>query len=145
MRWVLDASVMIKWALPERREAGTAQAEAFLHAFTRRSVDLLEPPHWLAEVAAVVSRLAPAQASEITALLHALEVPVHAEVDAYLAAVELSVRHNHHLFDTLYHGVALACPDTVLVTADEAYLRRARSAGRVMSLAAASDVAFGPS
>jgi predicted nucleic acid-binding protein len=145
MRWVLDASVMIKWALPERREAGTAQAEAFLHAFTSRSVELLEPPHWLAEVAAVVSRLAPEQASEITALLHALEVPVYAEADAYLAAVELSVRHRHHLFDTLYHGVALACPDTVLVTADEAYLRRARSAGRIVRLAAASDLAFGPS
>lgn len=142
MRWVLDASVLVKWALPERREAGTAEADAFLRGFAGRSIELVEPPHWLTEVAGVVSRLAPERAAEITGFLYALEIPVYAEVGAYLAAVDLAVRHRHHLFDTLYHGVALASPDTVLVTADDVYLRRARRAGRIVSLADASAMAF---
>lgn len=134
-RWVLDASVLVKWVLPERREADTARAEAFLAGFVDRSLALVEPPHWLAEVAAVVSRLAPEKATEATALLCAMEIPIDASGAAYAAAIDLAVRHRHHLFDTLYHGVALITPDTLLVTADDTYFRKARGEGRIVHLA----------
>ncbi len=139
IRWVLDASVLVKWVLPERHEADTARAEAFLAGFVDRSLTLVEPPHWLAEVAAVVSRLAPEKAAEATALLCSMEISVDASVEAYAAAVDLAVRRKHHLFDTLYHGVALITPDTFLVTADDAYFRRARSEGRIVRLADVAD------
>ena len=73
-RWVLDASVVIKWVLPERGETDTARAEAFLAAFVDRSL-------------------------------------------------------------------ALVTPDTILVTADDAYFRKARRAGRIVRLAEVTDPA----
>ena len=33
----------------------------------------MEPPHWLAEVAAVAARLAPDRVPEVVALMHAME------------------------------------------------------------------------
>jgi len=140
-RWVLDASVVIKWVLPERGETDTARAEAFLAAFVDRSLALVEPPHWLAEVAAVVARLAPEKAADAAAMLRSMEIPVHADHAAYVAAVDLAVRCKHHLFDTLYHGVALVTPDTILVTADDVYFRKARRAGRIVRLAEVTDPA----
>ncbi len=41
---------------------------------------------------------------------------------------------NHHLFDTLYHAVALSQPDAVLVTADERYFKKAASLGHIVLL-----------
>lgn len=49
-------------------------------------------------------------------------------------ACRLSIELNHHLFDTLYHAVALETADTVLVTADWHYLDKARHLGRIISL-----------
>jgi predicted nucleic acid-binding protein len=46
----------------------------------------------------------------------------------------LSIELNHHLFDTLYHAVALHT-DSVLVTADAQYLNKAAKLGNIVSLA----------
>jgi len=40
----------------------------------------------------------------------------------------------HHLFDTLYHGVALHS-DTLLITADEQYFRKAKDISNITLLA----------
>lgn len=132
---MLDASVLVKWLLPERRETGTELAEMLLGEFVEQSLVLVEPPHWIAEVIGVVSRLAPEKAPQAAALLCALEIPVESSAEAYVAAAELAVRLEHHVFDTLYHGVALVTPDTVLITADDAYFRKARVEGGIMRLA----------
>lgn len=49
-------------------------------------------------------------------------------------AAELSAKLNHHLFDTLYHAVALE-EGATLITADEAYFARAKDPGSIMRLA----------
>jgi hypothetical protein len=41
---------------------------------------------------------------------------------------------NQHLFDTLYHAVALETPDATLITADERYLATGAPMGRVIRL-----------
>lgn len=134
-RYVLDASVLVKWALPERGEPETRQALELLEGFVDQRVQLIEPPHWLAEVAAVLARLAPGRAAEIVARLHEMEIPVFCDAAAYELGVGLAVRSGHHLFDTLYHAVALTSPDATLVTADDAYFRKALSEGRIRRLA----------
>jgi predicted nucleic acid-binding protein len=48
-------------------------------------------------------------------------------------AAGLSMSLNHHLFDTLYHAVALEVGAT-LVTADEAYFDKAKDRGAVQLL-----------
>ena len=54
--------------------------------------------------------------------------------EVYLDACELARSLNYHVFDTLYHAVALTLPDTVLVTADTRYERKARRRGAIMLL-----------
>jgi predicted nucleic acid-binding protein len=132
---VLDASVIVKWAFPDRvREAHAERALSLLHAVHAGRLSVVEPPHWLAEVAAVVTRLAPDRAPDVVALMHAMEFQVLDELEVYLEATRLSAESGQHVFDTLYHAVALRRRGASLVTADERYYRNARRAGRVVLL-----------
>jgi predicted nucleic acid-binding protein len=132
---VLDASVLVKWAFPDRaREAHAERALDILHAVHAGRLSVVEPAHWLAEVAAVATRLAPDRATEIVALMHAMDFSVLDDVEVYLEAARLSAESGQHVFDTLYHAVALRRRGTWLVTADERYYRNARRAGRVLLL-----------
>jgi predicted nucleic acid-binding protein len=67
-------------------------------------------------------------------LLHAMEFPVSDGAAVYQRACELAVALRQHVFDTLYHAVALSRPDGVLLTADEQYYRRAVGTGQVTLL-----------
>ena len=60
--------------------------------------------------------------------------------ETYATALDLAVRHRHHLFDTLYHAVALHTPGAVLVTADERYYNKARLEGQIALLADCASV-----
>ena len=131
----VDASVALKWIFPDRDgEAHVEQALAVLKHIGQGRVSVLQPPHWLAEVAAVVSRFEPRRAPEVVNLLHAMEFPVSDGAAVYQRACELAVALRQHVFDTLYHAVALSQPDGLLVTADEHYYRRAVGAGQVTLL-----------
>ena len=98
-------------------------------------VEIVQPVHWLLEVGAVLARLSPATAADDLELLYALELPVRDEPGVLRGACQLSIELGQHLFDTLYHAVALETEDAVLVTADQRYLRAARRRGRVCALA----------
>ena len=132
---VLDASVVVKWIFADRaEEAHTLQALQLLQHIKESRVTVVQPPHWLAEVAAVIVRLEPERARQAVSLLHALEFPVVTDVEAYQKACELSASLKQHVFDTLYHAVALTEPGAVLVTADEQYYRKAHRVGRIVRL-----------
>ena len=135
VRAAVDASVVVKWLLPEAaRERDTLPALSVLDAITSGALEPLQPPHWLAEVAAVMARLAPQTAAEAVQLLHALELTVLDEPQVYVEACTLATRLGHHVFDTLYHAVTRCEPDTVCVTADEVYYRKARALGGLVLL-----------
>ena len=135
MTVVLDASVIVKWLFQNpRREAGTEQATDLMEQIAAGSLPVLEPPHWLAEVGAVLARQTPSTAADDMAILAAMELPVSADPLALRRGIELSIELRQHLFDTYYHAVALENPDTVLITADDHYLRAARGNGRIVNL-----------
>lgn len=135
-RLVVDASVAAKWFLADRSDEGdTETATRLLHAFVAGEVRLHQPPHFLAEMSAVLSRIKPADAAQDLADLIALDLTVEADAAVYLCASELAIGLKHHVFDTLYHAVALTNADATLVTADEAYFRKARGEGQVRLLA----------
>lgn len=96
---------------------------------------MIQPPHWPAEVAAVLARLSPATVERDVDDLCAMSVPTFDGVEVYRAAAWLAVELDHHLFDTLYHAVALESGSAVLITADERYYRKAWSRGRIVQLA----------
>ena len=135
MRVVVDASVVVKWLLPEvARERDTLAALSVLDAIASDALEPLQPPHWLAEVAAVMARLAPRTAAETVQLLHTMELPVLDEPQLYVEACSLSTRLSHHVFDTLYHAVTRCEPETICITADEIYYRKARGLGGLVLL-----------
>lgn len=134
-RLVVDSGVAAKWFL--KRRSGESHADtalAILRASCDGKVSFHQPPHFTAEVAAVLSRLKPGEALDDLADLLQLEFHIHDAADVYLRACDLAVRLDHHLFDTLYHAIALSLPDAELITADEAYFRKARKHGHVRLL-----------
>ena len=134
-RYVIDASVAIKWFLPDAAdEANTLEALDLFLRLRAAEISLLQPPHWKAEVAAVLSRRIPDTAAanlDDLNLLEGIEI-----IDAplvYHRAVQLAIELSHHLFDTLYHAVALES-DAVMITADRRYYEKAAPLGRIMLL-----------
>ncbi len=96
---------------------------------------MVQPPHFSAEVAAVLARLKPGDAqADVDDLLQ----PGHetlATPEVYTTALQLALRHQHHLFNTLYHAVALHTPGASLITADQRYYDKGQADGRITLLA----------
>ncbi len=135
MKLVIDASVSVKWFFPDPETESHAEAAiALLQALGNGAVSALQPPHWLAEVIAVVSRIRPEVGETAAELLDAMEFSQEADLDVYRRAVRLAIDLDHHLFDTLYHALALE-HGAFLVTADERYYRKACALGGIVTLA----------
>jgi len=132
---VLDASVIVKLLVEDpANESDTDQAFALLSAISEGQFRIIQPVHWLAEVAAVAARLTPKSAVRKVAMLSAMEFPTSGETTVMQRAVQLAVATGQHLFDTLYHAVALEHPDAWLVTADDRYRLQAEHFGRIAAL-----------
>ena len=131
---VIDASVVLKWLLEDpARETDTEKALALIESVVSGRLEVLQPVHWLAEVAAVAARLAPQTAVRDVEMLAALELPTTDDPNVIRRATHLAIETNHHLFDTLYHAVALE-QDAVLLTADYRYYRKAERYGAIAAL-----------
>lgn len=135
MKVVVDASVIVKWLFADRREEPDIDlALRLMRSVVTGEIEVLQPPHWLAEVAAVLARLSPETASDDVELLHAMALPVSDDAVVLRRACKLAIASRQHLFDTLYHAVALETDDAMLVTADARYLLAAHRLGRVCAL-----------
>ena len=132
---VLDASVILKWLLEDpAREPDTEKAFAVVESVVSGRLEILQPVHWLAEVAAVAARLVPQTAIGDVEMLAAFEFPTTDSPTIIRRATSLAIETNHHLFDTLYHAVALEHEDALLVTADKRYYRKAEGYGTIRAL-----------
>jgi len=135
MKCVLDASVIVKWLLRDSDgEPDTPAALSLMEAVADGDFEVLQPPHWLAEVAAVMARLSPTTLATDIADLFALDFDVLDDLAVYQRATRLAVELHQHLFDTLYHAVALESTGCTLVTADLRYLKKASAHGRIAGL-----------
>lgn len=133
---VVDASVVAKWFLHFRREEQHAQrALEILAGIDDGSVRMLQPPHFIAEMGAVLAREKPRDALADLADLMAVEFEQIGEPAIYKTACKLALNLGHHLFDTLYHAVALHTQGALLVTADRKYFDKAKTLGQIVYLA----------
>jgi predicted nucleic acid-binding protein len=135
MRAVLDASVIVKWYIANPDEQDAEQALAILEGIEASTITLIQPPHSLAEIADVLARELPELAVdyflELSRIFDANATnPSNA---AYQRAIKLSSQLNHHLFDTLYHAVALE-ENAILITADSSYYEKAEAFGGIVML-----------
>lgn len=130
----LDASVVVKWFHPVRGEGDLIQAEALRKAYGNGDVTLFQPPHWRAEVASVLVRLSPRRAFRDVEDLCLLDAETIDEPDTYLRATGLAADLGQHVFDTLYHAVALSVPGCTLITADRRFFSKAKRIGGIAEL-----------
>lgn len=82
----------------------------------------------------VLTRLAPKQSIHMLQTFLAMELPMTTEWEVYEQACRLAVDLNHHLFDNLWHAVDLYSPDTLFITADTQYFRKAAKLGHIIEL-----------
>ena len=138
MKLVIDASVALKWILhPQQPEPDLVEALAILKALGDGLHTAHQPVHWVAEVLAVVARKAPQRIDAGLSLIQQTPFTIIDGVAVMRRAATMADALGHHLFDTLYHAVALET-GAMLVTADEAYLRKAQALGQIVHLSALS-------
>ncbi len=134
MRLVIDASVATKWVLAESpMEQDTGKAALLLSRIGDEDATLLQPEHWRVEVLSIVAQLAPDRFDKTWCLLESLNVEWQSSKPVHERATLLSIQLKHHLFDTLYHAVALEHGAT-LITADDAYFAKAYRLGSIALL-----------
>jgi len=133
---VVDASVALKWFLRLRdNEPDVARALALLTDIDDAHIELVQPAHFIAEVAAVLAREKPREAHDDLLDLISIECRTLDTPDIHATALDLAIRYRHHLFDTLYHAVALHPPGATLVTADQSYYEKTKAEGQIILLA----------
>jgi len=120
---VVDASVGLKWALPER-DSHLAQALAVSDEM------LLVPDFWLGEATNVLwlqvrrGIFTPDEAREGLALLRAQVEPTPtAGLDLHDLALEIGLAVNHSTYDTLYLAFAIAMRARGVVVSDAPFVR----------------------
>ena len=133
--YVIDASVAVKWFIADATvETDIDRAIQLLTSAQRDEIRFLQPPHWVSEVTAVLVRLAPKTVgSSVEALMALAFVKTANDVGHYQRAISLALKLDHHLFDTLYHAVALEEKAT-LITADRKYYDKAKRLGSILML-----------
>ena len=134
MTFVVDASVAVKWVLADKpAEHDADKASLLLSRIASERILLMQPEHWRIEILSVITRLTPERVGQTLRLVESLNVEICASTEIYLRASALSGQFRHHLFDTLYHSIALENGIT-LITADESYFVKARSLGHIQLL-----------
>jgi predicted nucleic acid-binding protein len=125
MRYVLDASVALKWALPE---ADSTKALALRAQAEQRVHQLIAPDVFPVEVAHALTRaerkgiLVPPQASILLADMLAASPMLRPSMPLLARAVRLSSQYRIGVYDGLYIALAEE-EDCELVTADERLVR----------------------
>ncbi len=132
---VPDASVILKWVLEKETEPDHAQARELQEALLAERVQIRLPTLWRYEVGNVLGLKQPAMAMELMSALSAYdfdEVPLRTE---YALAVLEHMREVKGVtfYDSAYHVLAIRTKGLYL-TADAAYLRKAKRKGHVALL-----------
>ena len=136
MRVVVGASVALKWFIGADDDKPHAErAMQVLRGIDGDHLQLIQPPHFFAEVAAVLARFAPSCVRESLRDLWRIKWQVEDSPSVYALGAELSIELQHHLFDTLYHAIAIHTEASTLITADDRYYSKAQGLGRIQRLA----------
>ncbi len=136
MKIVADASVAVKWIFHDAPgEIDIERALSLLDGVRNGTIDLVQPEHWIIEIAQATVLKAPERAKVLMADVRALPFETIHSWDILDKAMELSARLKHHLFDAVYHAIALE-HDAVFVTADDRYFAKAFQLGNIKMLTA---------
>jgi predicted nucleic acid-binding protein len=133
-RYVVDASVIIKWVLGDEREADQGNSLELLQAWSHGRAEIFAPSLWQYEVGNFLGREIPEEAEAKMTLL----------LDLHIGNVELSATiyqqcfawmrdENITFYDASYLAVAHEI-DAVLLTADMKFVSKMQKSGRICLL-----------
>ena len=123
-RFVVDASVALKWCLPAIEEDFAAQAEELLTSYRNNEAVCFVPDLFWLEMgnalwkAVLKGRIILSRAEKAYAELTELEIPSIPSFDLVPQAMQLAVAHSRSVYDSVYVVLALRA-NAELITADE--------------------------
>jgi predicted nucleic acid-binding protein len=132
--WVVDASVAVKWLVPESLDA---EASAVLHVARAGRIRVHVPEIWLAEIASSLwkktrrpagNRLDVRIAAKLLESARRLRVTVHSHEALAVGAFGLACQSGITVYDALYAALALS-RGLPLVTADDRLADRLEAVG----------------
>ena len=132
---VPDASVLLKWALDTTDEEDRQQALQLREDWLADRCRIVVPSLWVYEVGNVLGRREAQLAPRLLAILVAYRFEEMEGAALSQRALDLVSRLKVTFYDAAYHAAALLHAGT-FVTADNAYVRRARKVGHVVRLRA---------
>ena len=133
---VPDASVILKWVLEREDEPGHPQAVKLEAALLAEQVEIQVPTLWRYEIGNVLGLKQPRMATELMRALLAYEfeeIPLRTDYALEVLAHMKDVT-GVTFYDSAYHVLAVRTKGLSL-TADTAYVKRAKRKGHVALLA----------
>jgi predicted nucleic acid-binding protein len=132
---VPDASVILKWVLEKADEPGYSQALRLQDALLAEEIEIRVPTLWRYEVGNVLGLKKPKMATDLLSALLAYEFDeIPLRTDYALDVLDhMRALPGVTFYDSAYHVLALRTKG-LYVTADAAYLKRARRKGHVALL-----------
>lgn len=121
---VVDASVAVKWFLPENGESLVSQALALLDAYDKEEVRFVVPDLFYVETASAiwkavrVGRVPRAFGDQSLVLLTQREFPTVPSLKLLNKAFQIAADHGRTVYDCLYVALAVQT-NSQLITADE--------------------------
>lgn len=133
---ILDTSVVLKWFL-DKGESDVARARKLREAFLKGDCTLGAPNLLLIEVANALTaghRARPKEVSETVATILGIGLELlELQFSLLVKAIEMASTYGVTVYDSCFLAVAIES-DGLLVTADEAFLRKIKSHENVTSL-----------
>jgi predicted nucleic acid-binding protein len=132
---VPDASVLIKWSLPEGAEEDQNTAKELLEELAYERIRVMVPALWYFEVGNTLARKYPDQADASLQHLQSIlqDCVAEASQECRRRTIDLVRRHRVTFYDASYHALAII-HDGVFVTADEKYLQAVAGEPNLMHL-----------
>jgi predicted nucleic acid-binding protein len=131
---VPDASVLLKWVLPEEGEPWVGEALRLRDDFETGRADLLVPSLWYYEAGNVLALHYAESAADRLAVLVGLRLSVAEPNEMWrVKTLDLAKTHGVTFYDASYHALAIL-HNGVFITSDEKYLRKVSAAGYALHL-----------
>jgi predicted nucleic acid-binding protein len=135
-KYIVDASVILKWVLEKEKEPDHDKAAGLLHAWVSGSVGIAAPGLWTYEVANILGRALPdeTEAGEKMKLLLDLKIDaVDCSEQMVRQCFTWMKEHQVTFYDAVYLAAAYAI-DAVLLTSDEKFREKMKNDDRICLL-----------
>jgi predicted nucleic acid-binding protein len=133
-KYIVDASIILKWVLEKEKEPDHDKATGLLHVWLGGTVGIAAPSLWTYEVANILGRALPDDASQKMKLLLDLQIDV---VDCSEQMIQQCFAWMKEYQVTFYDAVYLAAAhaaNAVLLTSDEKFREKMKNDDRICLL-----------